>query len=273
MQTILICDKNKLKYFKEYIESFSEILNIQMCYDENSYKNYMKMNINNLNIIFLQNILFEIIENKYINFFLINTEQLSRDNIKKELIEISKIYPYLKILDYSLENIRHIPQHIYLPFLKTLHIEWNYPKDFRYDFGFCGSLSNYRLKILNRLRSNGFTINIIEKFGRDRDKEICKCKIMLNIHYDESYQITEIIRCYPFIFNKKLTISEKSEFSNLEPLKNIIIFTAYENFYQTCIDVITKYQEIYDKIFNQKNITELEKINEKNKKYLINLFL
>ena len=78
-----------------------------------------------------------------------------------------------------------------------------------YDVGTVCSPSPHRMFIINKLRENGIKINHIRsKYGLDRDKEICKCKIFLNLHYVKESNILESIRCYPILFSKLVLISE-----------------------------------------------------------------
>ncbi len=66
------------------------------------------------------------------------------------------------------------------------------------------SPSPHRDLLVNKLINNKNikTNRITGKYGSDRDKEICKCKIILNLHYIPESTILETIRCYPILYKK-----------------------------------------------------------------------
>ncbi len=148
-----------------------------------------------------------------------NTEQLTRKNVLNDIICISKNNNIIEIWDYSLENIeilknnnitnvKHVPLESpqwYIDKLKS------FKKNFyEYDIGFCGWLSERRNKIIQELKKYEIKINIVEKWGDERDKELSKCKTILNIHYDDDYKIFESARCEPWLQVGVPVISENS---------------------------------------------------------------
>ena len=60
------------------------------------------------------------------------------------------------------------------------------------------------------LKSSNISINVIELFGKDRDIELAKCKIILNIHAEDDYKIFESCRCEPWLKLGITVISENS---------------------------------------------------------------
>jgi len=149
-----------------------------------------------------------------------NTEQLSRCFVVEKIMNILSNENVLEIWDYSLANIEilklnNIGKNIkYIP-LKSP--DWYIEKlrsfqqgEFEYDVGFCGSLSERRNKILTELKAYGKKINIIKLWGDDRDMELAKCKVIINIHYADDYKIFESARCEPWLKLGFQVISEKS---------------------------------------------------------------
>ena len=141
---------------------------------------------------------------EYIYF---NCEQMTRKyalNHLKSLIITSKP---VEIWDYSLKNIEILKEHgITAKYVKV------YPSDEylervklwikqipEYDVGFCGELSGRRNTILDNIKKLGITVNIVKKWGDERDKELAKCRIIINIHYDKDYNIFETARCEPWL--------------------------------------------------------------------------
>ena len=173
-----------------------------------------------------------------------NTEQLTRESSLSQVISISKNDNVLEIWDYSLinieilkknniKNVKHVPldsPEWYINKLKTFQQE-----NFEYEVGFCGYLSDRREKILNELKSKGVKINTILSWGDERDKELAKCKIILNIHYEDNTNIFESARCEPWLKVGIPVITEKS----LDDDPRCII-SDYENLVQTTIDYLEK---------------------------------
>lgn len=152
-------------------------------------------------------------------FIIYNTEQLTRANCLNHIIELSKNNSCMEIWDYSIANIeillkhniraRHVPPKMPEPYLLKL-------QSFRtvgqtYDVGFNGSISKKRIDILNSISERGFKVYLINGvFGEERDKELAKCKILLNIHYANDYQVFESARCEPWLAIGVPVISENS---------------------------------------------------------------
>lgn len=148
-----------------------------------------------------------------------NVEQLTRTNELRSVISIVKNPNCVEVWDYSLANIdilakqgiiaRHVPPILPLSFLSKL-------KKFReegqsYDIGFSGGLTSKRIHILDSLKSSGYKVNYIrDLFGNERDKEIAKCRVLLNIHAGEDYKIFECARCEPWLAIGVPIISEHS---------------------------------------------------------------
>jgi hypothetical protein len=57
----------------------------------------------------------------------------------------------------------------------------------------------------------GYKINYVyEIYGEERDKELAKCKILLNIHAFSDYNVFENARCEPWLAIGVPIISENS---------------------------------------------------------------
>jgi len=171
----------------------------------------------------------------------INTEQLSDSGRKKFFLDmlnrIERSLGYrIDIYDYSYVNAVILQRAIiYRPYilnptenelLKTLLTG---PK--RYDIAFVGAFSPRRIKVLDSIRRLGFNIWQSEStYGRTRDIEIASCKLLLNIHWSESYQIFESIRCNRWLFAGLPVITEQSLDKPEHPLLTI---ASYEDLVET----------------------------------------
>lgn len=263
----IYCEKDTLKFFIDYINSLiSNYSNlITLVNDLSFFNNNDKYNST---IIFIQNIPSEFNLHSFNNdkIFLLNTEQLSRENIKTF---IQNLYSTINIIDYSLANIKLINnvqnKVYYLPYLINSMEIFNYDKI--NDIAIIGDWnSTYRLNIKNNIE-NITKINLIEGFDKERDLILFKHKILLNVHYNESYKIFEQMRCNRCILNKMIIITEKSLDNDFE-LKEYIIECDYDKLIETTIDVLKNYDYYYNKLFKDFDIEK----NSKKYKLISDIF-
>ena len=219
--------------------------------------------------------IFEKLQNR--DFSLLNTEPLNIRYRLQNIKNIQKLYNSLAYYDYSESNLHILTENgidfkykTYLPYicssselLQLQQINKNTEKVF--DFGIIktlgGEISPRRQKIVNFLKSNHFSINIIEGWDHDRDNELAKCKLILNIHGnldDDVSMIFEHIRC-----NRLL----ESGFNILS-----------ENCYNLSIDFIEKYPNLkligYDEFFNIGKIIDCYNnilSNKEHNQYVLNV--
>ena len=176
-----------------------------------------------------------------------NTEQLTRQNVLQQIINISNNENVLEIWDYSLKNIEilksnNINKVKNIKYVPLESPDWYIEKlrsfqqiEIKYDVGFCGCLSERRNKILTELKTYGKKVNIVTMWGDDRDKELAKCRIILNIHFADDYKIFESARCEPWLKLGVPVISEKS----LDDDPRCII-SDYDSLVKTVIDYLDK---------------------------------
>lgn len=188
----------------------------------------------------------------------LNTEPL---NIKCRLNYVKAVqrYNFKNCYDYSLSNIKIMNDN---RILNTKHLEYGFNqsevdklKEIKsqaveiYDFGIiCSScvwttrVDNLtpprRQKLVKYLLSHGFSVNIITGFDEQRDREIAKCKSLLNIHgqfIEEPSNIFEHIRCNRLLYAGYHILSETCE--NLDPdfmdkYKEYLTFKSYNDFFK-----------------------------------------
>lgn len=127
----------------------------------------------------------------------LNTEQLC---VPEKLEEYKTFSSKVEeIYDFSEENIKVVGG-TYLPYKERLEETeklrgyLDVPKE--YDAVVIGSHSERRRKIIEDLRSQYLRIQwITDLFGDERDKQIGKAHVLLNLHYSETYSEFESIRC------------------------------------------------------------------------------
>jgi beta-1,4-mannosyl-glycoprotein beta-1,4-N-acetylglucosaminyltransferase len=213
------------------------------------------------------------------DFSLLNTEPLNIPYRLQSIKNIQKLYNGLGLgyYDYSESNLHILNENsigfkykTYLPYicsspelLQLQKVNKNTEKVF--DYGIIktlgGEISPRRQKIVNFLKSNHFSVNIIEGWENDRDSELAKCKLVLNIHgnlNDDVSMIFEHIRC-----NRLL----ESGFNVLS-----------ENCYNLSLDFIQKYPNLklinYDEFFNIEKIIDCYNnilSNKEHNQYVLNI--
>ena len=132
---------------------------------------------------------------------LLNLEPLNLETRIKEIIILYSKY-CINVYDYSLTNLKILKDNgltnvEFLPYIntdnETQYLTALYKNTEKvYDFGIltgCGALNNSirelgpkRRKLVEYLVSLGFKVNIIKAWGEERDKELSKCKTILNVH-------------------------------------------------------------------------------------------
>jgi beta-1,4-mannosyl-glycoprotein beta-1,4-N-acetylglucosaminyltransferase len=184
-------------------------------------------------------------------FSFLNTEPLNIPIRLDSVNNILKLFPNWDYYDYSEGNLKileetgiNIQDKIYLPYKcsddeleKLINLNTNTKKE--YDFGIINGSNGVnidrRQDIVNSLKQNKYTINIISGWNDDRDMELAKCKTILNIHgfYQIPSNIFEHIRCDRLLEAGFNVLSETSyklneEFVNKYPnLKQI----SYDDFF------------------------------------------
>jgi len=223
---IFIVEHDKYRYFKEYLESINAKVRFFPCNVKKDEKIIMVQKILDVNY-------------KNASFIgILNTEQLSKKEWLDNFNSIDK--EIFKLFDYSKCNIKYIEDkygfsYKHLPY-KYNKKEINLLKKLllntvkTYDLAFIGESIEKRGDYIRFFTNKGIKINVINKWGEERDKEVAKCKVLLNIHFREDYQIFEELRCVRWLMAGMVVISEESlNQSEISYQENLIIFKN-ENF-------------------------------------------
>jgi len=150
-------------------------------------------------------------------YILFNSEQMTYTHELEKLLKRTKERPPHEVWDYSRVNVEilkiygiqavHTVVQSGEAYLQQLR-SWR--TDILYDIGFCGGLSERRRKILDECTHHNIRVHIVKLSGEQRDKELAKCKILINIHYDIDYKVFESARCEPWLSIGVPVISEHS---------------------------------------------------------------
>ena len=181
-----------------------------------------------------------------------NTEQITIPRILTKILKLAAVEPLaplevcdplvslvpsdpIEFWDYSLANIKILEKHgikaKYMP-LQTTGPYLKKLKDFTehtkiYDIGFNGTISPRRKTILDKLATS-FSVFTSTSWGDQRDMELAKCRVLVNIHYDTKYMIFESARCEPWLAAGVPVISELSIDND-----DRCILTTYDGFFDT----------------------------------------
>lgn len=187
------------------------------------------------------------------------------------------------IIDYSNPNIANVKQsglyndfsnrHIYLaPTLyKNLYVNTNHRKN--------QSLTTFvnineprRKALLEKISKSGLEhINKNNCFDKCKLQEVYQnTKVLINIHQTPYHDTFEELRCLPALQNGVIVVSEISPLNHLIPYNDLIIWTDYENIVDKTKEILEKYEEYYKKIFTDKNLNLLVKMDTENKQYIEN---
>ena len=186
----LLCNKYEFVYFEDYIRSLQ--LNIPIILYDNTTKTLAETP----HYICIRRVPFNILpKNCKISF--INTEQLS---VNEKLIEYNNYaIDKIDVYDYSMENIKISKKGLYLPYKKyieeTNKLTEYLTQDKEFDFAVIGSPSPHRTKIIDLLVNRGFKVSHVHGWNDARDKQVGKCRALLNLHFNEEYKLYEPIRC------------------------------------------------------------------------------
>jgi hypothetical protein len=91
----------------------------------------------------------------------------------------------------------------------------------------------------------------ITGFDEERDELLKQCKIILNIHHFECFNIFEHIRCDRLIFADKIIISDKSLFMEDLDVYNFVIWEDYDNIVNKTIDLLYNFETQQENIEKQ----------------------
>ena len=149
-----------------------------------------------------------------------NTEQLTRKREYDRITERLRNPDIVEIWDYSTANIailraagfmnvRHVPVSTCPETVEKLRY-WIATQPKEYDIAFCGAQSPRRDAILQPLQSRGLRVHNISAWGDERDKEITRCHVLLNIHYADDFNVFESVRCDPLLAAGMPVITETS---------------------------------------------------------------
>jgi len=201
----------------------------------------------------------------------LNVEMLSE--IKRMDQVVSLIKSGIRVADYSLSNLTFLKLYmeenkiqsnastIYLPYQYNLRdqiqIE-NIDGVYTYDVGIINALPKQdasvnsaltyrRTRLWNNLQATGWKCVNILGWGAARDELLKRCKVIINVHHFECFNIFEQIRCDRLVFAKKIIVSDKSMFTENYDLLGNVLWEDYDNIIPRTKEVLEKF-DMYNNI-------------------------
>jgi beta-1,4-mannosyl-glycoprotein beta-1,4-N-acetylglucosaminyltransferase len=250
---------------QDYFDSFKDKYDVEYTSDAN-----YACTLNPDKVLFVFEVsdesVYKYFSDKNIETSILNSEPLNLNCRFLNLQQYIDKYKNIKIYDYSLSNIEILNNNGYT---STHHLEYNindkettflkninkYTKKI-YDFGIISIENPVTLKrradVVDFLIENNFSVKIIQGWNEQRDKELAKCSVILNIHgslNNEKSNIFEHIRCDRLLAAGFNILSEESycldeTFINTYPTLKII---NYEDFF---------IKDTYKKLFFTKKIID-----------------
>jgi len=181
------------------------------------------------------------------------------------------------IIEYSLANIHNISTNDrfkdYLKkvaYVSAAYYDINFDKTEKTDIitTFVDNSNSRRNKILNDLVDVNVPNKKIENCfsSIELNNVYKKTKIMVNVHQTEHHHTFEEFRVLPALMTGVLVVSEKVPLTEIIPYSNFIIWSDYKDIAKTTLDVMNNYDEYYNKIFTNGNLSnvlmELKKRDE-----------
>ena len=211
-------------------------------------------------------------------FIFLNVEMITEDNRWKHIYDM--LQKNVRIADYSKSNImfmknnlielkkqfnidiNYTHEFIYLPYqynIKENYLLKNAEKKYTYDIGIINAtpkkdpsvsanLKYKRTEIWEKINVLGLNCINITGFDEDRDEILKQCKVILNIHHFNCYNIFEHIRCDRLLFADKIIISDKSLFMEELDVYNFVIWEEYDNIINKTIDVLFNFEMYQEKM-------------------------
>jgi hypothetical protein len=253
----IFCYYRIFQYYEDYVNGFHDIFDIDMILFQDGFQFRGHMRDPNIIYLFYQYVPEEVhLEiDRYIAegtvICVMNTEQLSRKFYRDF---ISHFHPYIHRVDYSEGNLMYLPEgthRVYLPYQYHLR-EIQYEK-IEKDKGICmidPGNSPRRKAILDALAAEGIQVDLIKGFGEERDKELYRHKILINIHYAEDYMVFEELRCNRAIFNRMVVVSELSVNDSFYIFRNHLIVAPYQQMVEVIKETVTNYEKYYHILFD-----------------------
>jgi len=199
----------------------------------------------------------------------LNVEMLSESIRMEHILELIK--KGIQIADYSIVNIIFLKEYakehnipitkevIYLPYQYNLRDQvqlQNIDDKYDYDIGIINALPKQddsvnkvntyrRTKMWNDLQKTEWKCINIMGWGKERDELIKRCKVIINVHHFEAFNIFEHIRCDRMIWAKKIIVSDNSLGMDKLDITKYIFCEEFDNIIPMAEKVLQNFTDYY----------------------------
>lgn len=199
----------------------------------------------------------------------LNVEMLSEETRINHILELVK--RGIQIADYSLANIIFLKEYakehnipitkevLYLPYQYNLQDQVqleNIDDKYEYDIGIINAMPTQddsidksntyrRTKIWNDLQNTNWKCINILGWGKERDELIKRCKVIINVHHFEAFNIFEHIRCDRMIWAKKIIVSDNSYGMNVLDITKYVFCEEFDNIILRTEKILKKFSVYY----------------------------
>ena len=199
----------------------------------------------------------------------LNVEMLSENTRMEHILNLIK--KGIQIADYSIANILFLKEYakeynipitkevIYFPYQYNIRDQiqlQNIDDKYDYDIGIINALPTQsdtvdssntyrRTKMWNDLQKTEWKCINILGWGKERDELIKRCKVIINIHHFEVFNIFEHIRCDRMIWAKKIIISDNSLYMDKLDITKYVFCEEFDNIIPMAEKVLQKFTEYY----------------------------
>jgi len=184
-------------------------------------------------------------------FLFLNVEMLTESKRLNQVIQLAQ--HKVRLIDYSISNIDILMKHIaangiqyphevlWLPYQYNVKEVSKFSNPvYKYDIGIINAfpakdasvnpdLTYRRGELFEKLAERRFNCLNILGWGDERDELIKECRIIINVHHFECFNIFEHIRCDRLIFADQIIISDKSYLMENLDIFSFVIWKDYED--------------------------------------------
>lgn len=164
----------------------------------------------------------------------LNTEHMSRSDIKDRAVLFMDSFPGMIYVDYSCANLRMSPRmgH-WFPYLPQPNLLFEAAPGHvvEYDVFFMGWLTDRRKILLEQLKGRGLRVGLPSKrlVGAERNTFLSMAHVLLNVHNFDDWTTFEAIRCNAALFSGITVISETSAEEKLLYRPAHLVFADYKD--------------------------------------------
>lgn len=256
---LILCQNDTFRYFEDYVRNVFGS-DVSKCLYKRPVQKYCSLDASlNDSIVCLQHTPSEydftdVDANG--KLALVVTEQLTTRRAFNTVVTHCKRYQNITLINYSPVNAEIIrsdgcPGHRVLTLpnvpcgmgLDDYARHRHEPKIF--DIAFIGARSDRRDRIFQQLSRRFAVRHITNKWNGERNQELARSKILVNVHYREDYRVFETLRCMEAVLVGVVVLSEDSLPQNQSSIEALVHFAPYDNIVAETILLMSRFHSVH----------------------------